>query len=154
MNPAPRVRRNALIALVQIIDIAPSSYLAYHSTTFLEAICSALREGPTIVQESCVAAIISISETNRGVVYWSKYYAGSMPIMKELLEYAQRRGLESLWSQTLEAISILGESAGKSLFYQDAMELMELLSKIQNSLTDTQNSSLESSLIKAWVRIA
>jgi hypothetical protein len=74
--------------------------------------------------------------------------------MKELLEYAQRRGLESLWSQTLEAISILGESAGKSLFYQDAMELMELLSKIQNSLTDTQNSSLESSLIKAWVRIA
>jgi hypothetical protein len=75
-----------------------------------------------------------------------------MPILKELLAYSHRRGLESLWSQTLECVTVVGESAGKFLFYQDALELMELLTHVQNQLEP--HSSLEAVLIKAWVRIA
>lgn len=157
VNPSPRVRRNAMIALIQWIDVTPTSFLlneqTQYSTKLLEIICQALREGPTIVQESCVSAIISIAETSKGVAdTWLLHYPNIMPILKELLAYSHRRGLESLWSQTLECVTVVGESAGKFLFYQDALELMELLTHVQNQLEP--HSSLEAVLIKAWVRIA
>lgn len=156
-NPSPRVRRNAVIALIQWIDVTPTSFLlneqTQYSTKVLEIICQALREGPTIVQESCVSAIISIAETSKGVAdTWLLHYPNIMPILKELLAYSHRRGLESLWSQALECVTVVGESAGKFLFYQDALELMELLTHVQNQLEP--HSSLEAVLIKAWVRIA
>ncbi len=156
-NPSPRVRRNAMIALIQWIDVTPTSFLlneqTQYSTKLLEIICQALREGPTIVQESCVSAIISIAETSKGVAdTWLLHYPNIMPILKELLSYSHRRGLESLWSQALECVTVVGESAGKFLFYQDALELMELLTHVQNQLEP--HSSLEAVLIKAWVRIA
>lgn len=191
VNPSPRVRRNAMIALIQWIDVLPSSLLVSGhgndaasslSSSLLSVICQALREGPTIVQESCVSAIISIAESTKssssatafrdgydGVEYEDEHFVGSsssgksnncwhahypqiMPILKELLVYSQRQGLESLWSQALECVAVVGESAGKQLFYQDALELMELLRQVQNQLEP--HSSLEAVLIKAWVRIA
>ncbi len=151
VNPSPRVRRNAMIALIQFIDIAPASYLKNQHVQLLELVCNALREGPTIVQESCVSAIISIAENSHGSSIWMTYYGSIMPIVKELLSFAYRRGLESLWAQALECITILGESAGKVLFYQDALEIMDLLTKLQNS---GQTNEIETSLMKAWVRIA
>lgn len=151
INPSPRVRRNAMIALIQFIDIAPSSSLQDQHVSLLEIVCNSLREGPTIVQESCVSAIISIAENSQGSHIWMTYYTAIMPIVKELLSYAYKKGLESLWCQALECITILGESAGKVLFYQDALEIMDLLTKLQNS---GQTNEIESSLMKAWVRIA
>lgn len=157
VNPSPRVRRNAMIALIQWIDVVPTSFLldeqTQYSTQLLATICQALREGPTIVQESCVSAIISIAESTRSMAdTWLHHYPSIMPILKELLAYSYRKGFESLWSQALECITVVGETAGKFLFYQDAMEMMDLLTRVQNQLEP--HSEHETVLIKAWVRIA
>ncbi len=151
-NAAPRVRRTAIIALINLVDVSPANYLEAHAGLILSTITSSLKEGPVIVQESCVSAIISVAETIKGAATWGSHYPNIMPILKQLLQYAQSRGLESLWAQTLECCAIVGESSGKQLFYQDAMEMMSSLTAMQQTLES--NSEPEIFLMKAWVRIA
>jgi hypothetical protein len=87
-----------------------------------------------------------------GANVWGTHYSTIMPILKQLLLHAQSRGLESLWAQTLECCAIVGESSGKELFYQDAMEMMSSLTAMQNNFESS--SEPEIFLMKAWVRIA
>jgi hypothetical protein len=156
VNKSARIRRNVLIALIHLIDITTTQFIINNCYQILEIIVLALQEGPTIVQESCISAIISIAETTKGQELWTKFYPSIIPVLKELLNYSYRKGLESLWCQTLECISVLGESAGKALFYPDALELMDLLMKIQSTLSidsNQRNNNVETTLIKSWVRI-
>eukprot|EP01038_Epipyxis_sp_PR26KG_P006698 gene6698-9187_t len=151
-NSSPRIRRTILISLMSLIDIAPTNYLEQHSGLLLSNIIMSLQDGPLIVQESCVSAIISIAQSVKGSSIWKGYYSVITPILQQLLQYSHSNNQESLWGQTLECYAIVGESCGKEVFFQDAMEMMRSLLSIQQQLPD--NSEAEIYLMKAWVRIA
>jgi hypothetical protein len=150
-NRSPRVRRSAMLALVNLIDVVPASTLEGQTRPILDAVVSALSEGSVLVQEICVQAIISVTESLRAEAV-TPYYDSLMPILKQLLGYAQSRGLESLWGLGLECCARVGEVSGKIKFYPDALEMMSTLVQVQSQIDD--NSDMRKYILKAWVRIA
>ena len=151
VNLSPRVRRNALIALSNTVDICPSSVVQKHAGTILEAVAFALSEGPVIVQEMCVAVIIGLAETSEGAVLCD-YYDSIIPVLKQLLAHSMANGLESLWGQGMECCAMVGEASGKEKFYPDALEMMNSLVAMGSELEE--GSEARTYLMKAWVRIA
>lgn len=182
VNPAPRVRRAVLIALIHLMEnVSNMQILAQYSAMVLSAICQAIQEGhphpATIVQESSIAALTSFMELTRsghhhqhhgqqssseGVTeaaaalispaLWLQIYQNIAPLLKELLALYQRRNLEMLWGQTLECITLLGEVVGKEVFYTDAQELLVFLQSMQASVTP--HSDADIAMLKATVRVA
>jgi hypothetical protein len=150
-NRSPRVRRSAMLALVNMIEKVPSSALETQTKAILDVIVAALSEGSVVVQEVCVQAIISVAETQR-IEAISPYYDSLMPILKQLLAYAQSRGLESLWGLGLECCARVGEASGKIKFYPDALEMMSTLVQVQSQISE--DSDIRKYILKAWVRIA
>ena len=151
VNASPRVRRNALIALSNTVDICPPGIVQNHAGSILEAVAFALEEGPVIVQEMCVAVIIGLAETSEGSVLCD-YYDSIVPVLKQLLQHALSNGLESLWGQGMECCAMVGEASGKEKFYPDALEMMNSLVEMGTELED--GSEARTYLMKAWVRIA
>lgn len=168
-NPSPRARRAVMIALIHVIESAPEGVLTAETTRrILSLICSTLQEGPTIVQETCISAVISTAEVCRGssnnnnnsggdtaiTSMWQDCYNGLVSVLKDVLRYSFERGLETLWAQTLESITLIGECAGRALFERDAHEIMNLLTTMQTTTTIERYSDVEIALMKAWVRLA
>jgi hypothetical protein len=151
VNPSPRVRRNVLLCLTCVIDETPASFLEHSTGPILQSVAFALEAGPVMVQELCVSVIMALSETMPGSQLIC-YYDSIMPILKQLLTYAQSHGLEGLWGQCMMCCAMLGESAGKEKFFNDALQMMNSLVSTQDSLSDTSEANIF--LIKAWVRIA
>jgi hypothetical protein len=151
VNMSPRVRRNALMALSNTIDVSTANVIQKHTGAILEAVAYALAEGPVIVQEMCVAVIIGIAETAEGSVL-CHYYDSIVPILKQLLTHAMTNGLESLWGQGMECCAMVGEASGKEKFYPDALEMMNSLVAMGKELEE--GSEARTYLMKAWVRIA
>lgn len=168
INPAPRVRRSILIALIHLMEsVSNASLLTQYSTQILSAICQALQQdnhGSTIVQESCITALVSFTELTKSTsasggdqevlssALWRDIYANIMPLLKSLLLNYQRRNLESLWAQTLECITLMGEAVGPEVFYNDAKDLLAFLSSMQESVV--AHSDVDIALLKAMVRVA
>jgi hypothetical protein len=117
----------------------------------LVCVTNALREGPLIVQECCVSAIISIAESIKGSQL-AAYYDNIMPILKQLLSHARSAGLEALWGQGIECCAMVGESSGRDKFFADAQEMMQTLIALHTELDE--DSDMRKYLMKAWVRIA
>ena len=101
---APRVRQKVLTALVSLLEISPVDYVEHRVGQLLERIAAAMHEGPLIVQEVCVSAVMSIAETVKGAEVWRAHYGALMPLLQQLLHYAQQLQQEALWAQTLECL--------------------------------------------------
>ncbi len=103
------------------------------------------------MQDLCVSAIISVTESLRADTV-APYYDSLMPILKQLLVHAQSHNLEVLWGMGIECCARLGEVAGKTKFYPDALEMMSTLVQVQAQLDES--SEARKYLMRAWVRIA
>lgn len=112
---------------------------------------AALSLGPLNVQESCIAAIISLSASVKGPQI-GMYYDSVLPILKQLLSFAHTSGAELLYGQTLECCAMFGEASGREKFYNDAVAMMQSMVQL-DSLLD-KDSAARPYLMKAWVRIA
>lgn len=175
-NPPPRVRRYAMACLINMIDCCipssmldkplPTQQLAGASSSseassgtvetnltavILRAVVQALHEGPVIIQEYCVSVIMSLAEVVNGA-YFAQYYDDLMPILKQLLQYTQKEGLETFWGSVIECIALVGESCGKTKFYCDATEMMNHLAAMSTQVDE--DSDVRRYILKAWVRIA
>jgi hypothetical protein len=150
-NPAPRIRRNAVLSLLNLIDVSATSLLESWGDRILNGVIGALLEGPLMVQECCVSCIVSFAESVKGEQLAS-YYDSIMPILKQLLGHAQAQEHDSLWGQTIECCAIVGEASGKVKFHQDALDMMQSLSALQETMDE--ESEAKKYLLKAWVRIA
>lgn len=148
VNPSPRIRRNAVLCLMNLIDTSPTSLLELWGTKILNSVMSALIEGPVTVQECCVSCIVSFAESVKGDQL-SSYYDNIMPILQQLLHHAQASNLESLWGQTMECCAIVGEASGKEKFKNHAFEMMRTLESDSG-----EESEARKYFLKAWVRIA
>lgn len=151
-TPSPRVRRYILQCISNIVDKC-SAVTAIEECTgaILEAVTSALAEGPVIVQELSVTVIVGLAQTTSQDML-GPYYDTLMPTLRDLLTHAHANGLESLWGQGVECCAMVGEASGKERFYADALEMMNSLVAMQDELEE--GSEARKYLMKAWVRIA
>ena len=147
-NPSPRVRRNAILCLMNLIDSSPTNLLESWGPRILTIVMNSLKEGPVMIQECCVSCIVSFAESVKGEQLAS-YYDSIMPILQHLLRHAHETGLESLWGQTMECCAIVGEASGKEKFKFHAFEMMQTL---ESELGD--ESEARKYFMKALVRIA
>jgi len=168
-NPPPRVRRYVMACLINMIDCCiPASMLDRPvpaapgagsdaavdmnlTAVILQAVVQALHEGPVIIQEYCVSVIMSLAEVVNGS-YFAQYYDDLMPILKQLLQYTQKEGMETFWGSVIECIALVGESCGKTKFYCDATEMMNHLAAMTTQVDE--ESEVRRYILKAWVRIA
>jgi hypothetical protein len=120
-------------------------------TPIFTTVVQVLREGPQFVQEVAVGAITSVAEVGRSLV--RNYYESLMPLLKELLDYSMQNELSELYGKTLECVAIVGEASGKQLFYQDALQVMDAMSRTYRG-GDSLFSLERRYMLKAWVRIA
>lgn len=147
-NPSPRLRRSIIDGISSFIDVMPSLHVEQRVSDILSAVVQALIEGPLIVQENCLAAIISLAESIRDE-NMAIYYDDLMPILKSLLNHAMTNNIETLYGQVFECCAILGESSGKSKFQSDAYEMMNTISK-----GNFGSGDINSYLLKSWVHVA
>ena len=75
-----------------------------------------------------------------------------MPVMQNMLLFAQEKQLDSLWGTTLVCCAMIGEASGVEVFRNDAEAIMNLLVTLQNR-TDAA-SDVNRYLLQAWVYIA
>lgn len=153
---APRLRRSALTAIINQLDLLPEHMLEAHAPRILQQTVAALSEGPLMVQERCVSVLVRLAQVMRGERAFAQFYDVIMPILQQLLTYAQEKSIASLWGQALECYAIVGESAGPDKFKPDAMKMMTALVQMQQSDTVPQayHSDAQSYILKVWVRIA
>ena len=80
-NPSPRVRRNAILCLMNLIDSSPTNLLESWGPRILTIVMNSLKEGPVMIQECCVSCIVSFAESVKGEQLAS-YYDSIMPILQ------------------------------------------------------------------------
>ena len=152
-NPAPRVRRKAVAALMNLINYTNATLLEGWTPRLLAAITGALVEGPLLVQESCVSCIIALAESVKGAQL-AVHYDSIMPILKQLLTHARGGQMDVLWGRTLECCAVVGEASGKEKFRADAMDMMRSMQAMSEAGDDSANADAQKYLLRAWVGIA
>lgn len=143
-------------ALLNLIDNVSSAVLEAQVEVIVHRLIDSLVKGPLAVQEYCVLCLHSMAETMPKPSF-AAYYDRLIPVLKQFLVYLQSQQAEDLLGQTIETVCMIGESAGRDVFYADATEMVTSLQTLQNRIDAggvTTGSTLEMHLLKAWVRIA
>jgi hypothetical protein len=156
-NASPRVRRSCLIVLINFIEIASASYMERNADFLLRHFVTALTDGPKIVQESAISGIIAMAETMHGSRIWKVQYQPIMTVLKQLMVSSHSYEADSIWAQALECSAVVGECAGKELFFDDAVHMMNALIGLQGGggdLSVSKEHTVEMFVMKVWVRIA
>lgn len=151
VNPSPRVRRHALGALVNILELLPESMMAQRAADVLAQTVAAMSAGPLVVQERCVSVVISLSQTV-SPAHVAALYDAVAPILQQLMTYAQGAGLSALWGQALHCLAVVGQAAGKDKFRHDALSLMRSLVGMHEAMAP--EAEAQAYMLQAWVRIA
>ena len=152
-NPAARVRRKAVAALMNLINYTSATLLEGWTPRLLGAITGALVEGPLLVQEACVSCIIALAESVKGAQL-AAHYDNIMPILKQLLAHARAGQLGVLWGRTLECCAVVGEASGREKFRADAMDMMTSMQAMQQTDIADETTDAQKYLLRAWVGIA
>ena len=155
-NPAARVRVEALSCLINILSLLPLRLLQQASGVVMQQTVEALSAGPLKVQERSVSVIIALAVVIKNEMQFAQFYDSIIPVLKQLLTYAQGGGMASLWGHALECYAIVGHASGKEKFRDDALDMMQALMNMQqqNSVPEAYQSEAQSFVLKVWVRMA
>ena len=158
-NPAARVRCAALMCINNILELLPSEMLEEFSASVLNGVAAALTAGPVIVQEQCVSVLVALAQAIKNPLQLAQFYDSIMPVLSQLLAYANSNQLATLWGHTLECYSVVGEASG-SKFRADALAMMHTLAQAGDSsasggaLTLALSPEAQGHVLKVWVRLA
>jgi hypothetical protein len=140
-------------ALMNLLDNVDSSVLEPHVDSLLCAVMDNLLSSTATVQEYCILCLHSLMESVEKSIIASNY-SRLVVALKQLLSRLFASGSDDLSGQTVEAICVLGEAAGRDLFYNDAVEMVGVLSQLQARSALSGSTDLELHVLRAWVRIA
>lgn len=158
-NPAARVRCAALMCINNIFELLPSEMLEEFSASVLNGVAAALTAGPVFVQEQCVSVLVALAQAIKNPLQLAQFYDSIMPVLSQLLAYANSNQLATLWGQTLECYSVVGEASGAK-FRADALGMMHTLAQAGDPAAGGEALALALSpeaqghVLKVWVRLA
>ncbi|KNC50497.1 importin beta-3 [Thecamonas trahens ATCC 50062] len=147
----PRTRAYGCAALVNLAQGLHPELLTGYLDEIFAALMGMLDNGQTRVQEQALTCVAAIAERSKGA--FVTYYEVFVPLLKQILYQANGEDFRAMRGKAMEAISMIGLAVGKELFLNDAIEVMDLMIKIQAQDLPPDDPQT-SYFLEAWSRIA
>lgn len=146
-----RVRANAANSIVNFAEAAEQEHLEGFLDSLISKLVGLLKgDSPRLVLEGTLSAISSLAQSAKE--QFIKYYDTLIPLLKQLVEQAQGKELQSMRAKAIEAISLIGMGVGKERFQSDARGVMDMLLQLQQSASD-QDDIIGQYTMQAFTRI-
>lgn len=149
-SPEPRVQAHAAAALVNFCEEAEKSILEPYLDDLLTHLFQLLLSEKRYVQEQALSTIATIADSAEAA--FSKYYDTLMPLLFKVLQQENTKELRLLRAKAMECATLIALAVGKERLGNDAMNLVQTLATIQQSITDADDPQAQY-LMHCWGRM-
>jgi hypothetical protein len=146
----PRVQAHAAAALVNFCEEAEKGVLEPYLDQLLNHLLMLLQSPKRFVQEQALSTIATVADSAEAA--FANYYATLMPLLFNVLNTEQSKEYRLLRAKAMECATLIALAVGKDKMGADALALVQLLGRIQNSVTDADDPQ-SSYLLHCWGRM-
>ena len=148
--PEPRIQAHAAAALVNFSEEAEKAILEPYLDDLLNHLLRLLQGPKRYVQEQALSTIATIADSAETA--FGKYYNTLMPLLFNVLRSEQAIEYRLLKAKAMECAALIALAVGKERMGQDALELVEIMGKIQAGITETDDPQSQY-LLQCWGRM-
>ncbi|KAI9729351.1 MAG: hypothetical protein M1834_006874 [Cirrosporium novae-zelandiae] len=145
-----RVQSHAAAALVNFCEEAEKSTLEPYLDDLLSHLFRLLESEKLFVQEQALSTIATIADSSENA--FGKYYDTLMPLLFSVLRQEAQKENRLLRAKAMECATLIALAVGKEKMGQDAVELVNILGNIQQSITDADDPQA-TYLLHCWGRM-
>ncbi|KAL7272625.1 importin subunit beta-3 [Rhizina undulata] len=153
-SPEPRVQSHAAAALVNFCEEAEKEVLEPYLDDLLKRLLALLRDDQKrYVQEQALSTIATIADSAEAA--FARYYDTLMPLLFNVLNRPQderSKELRLLNAKAMECATLIALAVGRERLGNDAIQLVQVLGKIQQSVSDPDDPQ-GSYLLHCWGRM-
>ncbi|OAA57017.1 importin beta-3 [Niveomyces insectorum RCEF 264] len=149
-SPEDRVKSHAAAALVNFCEEAEKTVLEPYLDDLLSHLFALLQSGKRYVQEQALSTIATIADSAEQA--FGKYYDTLMPLLVNVLRQESDKDSRMLRAKAMECATLIALAVGRERLGNDAIELVKILTKIQNGLTDGDDPQAQY-LMHSWGRM-
>ncbi|KAF3080795.1 hypothetical protein TWF569_003879 [Orbilia oligospora] len=146
----PRVQSHAAAALVNFCEEAEKEILEPYLDRLLTALLQLLRNPKRYVQEQALSTIATIADSAEQA--FARYYDHLMPLLFSALSQEQTKDTRLLRAKAMECATLITLAVGKEKVGKDAVALVQILGKIQQSVTEPDDPQGQY-LLHCWGRM-
>jgi importin-5 len=146
----PRVQSHAAAALVNFCEEAEKGILEPYLDELLSHLLRLLQSPKRFVQEQALSTIATIADSAETA--FGKYYDTLMPLLFNVLREEQSKEYRLLRAKAMECATLIALAVGKQKMGTQAIELVQILGNIQQSITDADDPQA-SYLLHCWGRM-
>lgn len=146
----PRVQSHAAAALVNFCEEAEKGILEPYLDELLSHLLRLLQSPKRFVQEQALSTIATIANSTETA--FGKYYDTLMPLLFNVLRQEQSKEYRLLRAKAMECASLISCAVGKQKMGTQAIELVQILGNIQQSIVDADDPQ-SSYLPHCWGRM-
>lgn len=148
--PEARVQSHAAAALVNFCEEAEKTILEPYLDELLSHLLRLLQSPKRFVQEQALSTIATIADSAETA--FGKYYDTLMPLLFNVLREEQSKEYRLLRAKAMECATLIALAVGKQKMDAQALELVQILGHIQQSIVDTDDPQA-SYLLHCWGRM-
>jgi hypothetical protein len=145
-----RVQAHAAAALVNFCEEAEKNVLEPYLDQLLNRLLMLLQSPKRFVQEQALSTIATVADSAEAA--FSTYYDTLMPLLFNVLQEEQSKEYRLLRAKAMECATLIALAVGKERMGQDALNLVQLLGRIQNSVSEADDPQA-SYLLHCWGRM-
>ncbi|KAI5290828.1 hypothetical protein KEM52_000334 [Ascosphaera acerosa] len=146
----PRVQAHAAAALVNFCEEAERAVLEPYLGELLKHLLQLLRSPKRYVQEQALSTIATVADSAEAA--FGQYYDTLMPLLFNVLREEQSKDYRLLRAKATECATLIALAVGKERMGADALALVQLLGKIQESIVDADDPQSQY-LLHCWGRM-
>ena len=147
----PRTRNYGCAALLNLVQGLHVELLDPYLESIFGGLMAMLDSGGTKVQEQALSCLAVVAERIRDG--FEAYYDVFVPLLKQILFNAEGDDFKLLRGKAMEAVSMIGIGVGKERFFDDAVEIMQLMMSIQAQDMSPDDPQARF-FMQAWSRMA
>lgn len=149
-SPEARVKSHAAAALVNFCEEAEKGILEPYLDNLLSKLYSLLQNEKRYVQEQALSTIATIADAAEQA--FSRYYDTLMPLLVGVLQRENDKDYRLLRAKAMECATLIALAVGAERLAGDAVMLVQLLSSIQDGVTDADDPQGQY-LLHCWGRM-
>jgi importin-5 len=146
----PRVQSHAAAALVNFCEEAEKGILEPYLDELLSHLLRHLQSPKRFVQEQALSTIATIADSAENA--FGKYYDTLTPLLFNVLREEQSKEYRLLRAKAMECATLIALAVGKQKMGTQALELVQILGNIQQSIVDADDPQ-SSYLLHCWGRM-
>ena len=149
-SPEPRVQSHAAAALVNFCEEAEKAILEPYLNDLLVHLLRLLSSPKRYVQEQALSTIATVADSAETA--FQQYYDTLMPLLFNVLSGEQSKEYRLLRAKAMECATLIALAVGKEKMGKDAVDLVEILGRIQQNVTD-EDDPQANYLLHCWGRM-